>query len=156
MAKNYAAARSYEDEGVVTIVFTGPMGKRTVKRPFLTKFVRPKLYRYEFTERNGDGDNDRNRFVIWSDAAPERSKTWWTIQPEIKEDSLSMAIAAGTGISGVSSFTVPNLLMPDTIPGLPLTGLKDLKLIGDGGGGRDSLRQDRGQEHPGRYPDCLD
>ena len=55
MAKNYAAAGSYEDEGVVTIVFSGPMGKRTVKRPFSTKFVRPKLYRYEFTERFGDG-----------------------------------------------------------------------------------------------------
>ena len=62
MAKNYAAAGSYEDEGVVTIVFSGPMGKRTVKRPFSTKFVRPKLYRYEFTERFGDGENDRKHF----------------------------------------------------------------------------------------------
>ena len=70
-------------------------------------------------------------FVIWSDAAPERSKTWWTIRPQIKEESLAMAIAAGTGISGVSSFTVPNLLMPDSIPGRPLTGMKDLILIGD-------------------------
>ena len=107
------------------------MGRRTVKRPFFTKFVRPKLYRYEFTERSGDGEDERNRFVIWSDAAPERSKTWWTIQPEIKEGPLAMAIAAGAGISGGSAFTVPNLLMPDTIPGLPLTGLKDPKLVGE-------------------------
>jgi len=131
MTRTYAGARSYEDDGEVTIVFIGPTGKRTVKRPFLTKFVRPKLYRYEFTERSGDGEDERNRYVIWSDAAPERSKTWWTIQPEIKEGPLALAIGAGTGISGVSSFTVPNLLMPDTIPGLPLTGLKDLKPIGE-------------------------
>ncbi|MDR3637208.1 MAG: sigma-70 family RNA polymerase sigma factor [Isosphaeraceae bacterium] len=131
MVKTYATARSYEDEGEVTIVFTGPNGKRTVKRPFLTKFVRPKLYRYEFSERSGDGDDERNRFVIWSNAAPERSKTWWTLQPEIKEGPLAMAIGSGTGISGGSSFTVPNLLMPESIPGLPLTGLRDLELIGE-------------------------
>jgi RNA polymerase sigma factor (sigma-70 family) len=131
MTRTYAGARSYEDDGEVTIVFTGPMGKRTVKRPFFTKFVRPKLYHYEFTERSGDGENERNRFVIWSDAAPERSKTWWTIQPEIKEGPLAMAIGAGAGISGASSSTVPNLLMPDTISGLPLIGLHDLKLIGE-------------------------
>jgi RNA polymerase sigma factor (sigma-70 family) len=132
MAKTYADARSYEDEGEVTIVFVdGPTGRFTVKRPFSTKFVRPKLYRYEFTERAGDGEGERKRFVIWSDAAPERSRYWWTVQPKIEEGPLAMSIASGTGISGGSAFTVPNLLMPDTLPGPPLTGLKDLKLVGE-------------------------
>jgi outer membrane lipoprotein-sorting protein len=131
MAKTYADARSYEDDGEVTLVFTSPMGRRTVRRPFSTMFVRPKLYRYEFAERYGEGKNERNRFVIWSDAAPERSKSWWTIQPDIKEVPLTMAIAAGTGISGGSAFTVPHLLMPDVLPSLALTGLKDFKLVGE-------------------------
>ena len=101
--KTYAEARSYADEGEVVLVFHLATGKNTVKRPFLTRFVRPNLYRYEFTERGGDGENEEKHFVIWSDAAPERSKRWWTIQPEVKDASLWTAVATGTGISGGSA-----------------------------------------------------
>lgn len=130
--KTYAEAKSYEDEGEVVQVFIEqvliqPTGKWTVKRPFSTRFVRPKLYRYEYSERKGDGEDERTRYVIWSDAAPERSKHWWTIQPDIKEDSLEMSIGAAAGVSGGSSLTIPALLMPDAIKGNILAALKDLK-----------------------------
>lgn len=131
MVKTYSEARSYEDDGEVAIVFISPTGKRTVKRPFLTKFVRPKLYRYEYSERNGDGENERTRYVIWSDSAPDLAKAWWTIQPQIKETTLAMAAGTAAGVSALSSMTVANLLMPSAIPGLPLTGMKDFKLIGE-------------------------
>ena len=98
-----------------------------MKRPFSTRFVRPNLYRYEFSERKGDGEDERTRYVIWSDAAPERSKHWWTIQPEIKEDSLAISIAGATGVSGGSAVTIPALLMPDAIGANILAALKDLK-----------------------------
>jgi hypothetical protein len=131
-AKAYAGARSYRDEGEVITVFTGePGGKRTVKRPFSTKFVRPKLYRYEFSERMGEGENERSHFVIWSDAAPERSKTWWTLRPATEERSLAMAIGSAAGVSGSSSHTVPSLLMPDVVMGSQLRAMRDLKLVGE-------------------------
>ena len=60
MARIYAGARSYEDEGQVILVFTGPIGRHGVRRPFSTKFVRPKHYRYEFTE----GEVVPRRYVI--------------------------------------------------------------------------------------------
>mgnify|MGYP001096355021 CR=1 FL=1 len=130
--KTYAEAKSYEDEGEVVQVFIEqiliqPTGKWTVKRPFSTRFVRPKLYRYEFSERKGDGEDERTRYVIWSDAAPGRSKHWWTIQPEIKVDSLETSIGGAAGVSGGSSLTIPALLMPDAIKGNILAMLKDLK-----------------------------
>jgi outer membrane lipoprotein-sorting protein len=132
MARTYAGARSYSDEGEVITVYTGePAGKRTHKRPFSTKFVRPKLYRYEFWERRGEGEDERNRYVIWSDAAPERSKAWWTLRPAIDEKSLAMAIGAAVGVSGSSSNTVPGLLMPDVVTGSQLRAMRDLKLVGE-------------------------
>jgi RNA polymerase sigma factor (sigma-70 family) len=131
-ARTYAGARSYRDEGEVATVFTGEAGgKRTVKKPFSTRFVRPKLFRFEFSERRGEGEDERNRFVIWSDSAPERSKTWWTIRPAIEEQPLAMALGAAAGVSGSSSQTVPGLLMPDVVTGSQLGAMRDLKLVGE-------------------------
>ena len=132
MIRTYAGARSYQDEGEAVLVFPGTPRKRTVKRPFVTKFVRPKLFRYEFSERSGDGEDDRSRYVIWTDAAPERSKTWWTIQPQVQERSLALATGAAVGVSASTSQTVPSLLMPKALPSRGSMGwLKQPKLIGE-------------------------
>ena len=127
MVKAYAEARSYRDEGEVTLVFTDPLGKHTQKKPFATKFVRPKLFRFEFTER--DSFEETRRYVIWSDAAPERAKTWWTIRPKVEEASLPMAVGAAAGVSSLSSLTIPRLLMPRAIQGHSPADLKGLKLV---------------------------
>jgi RNA polymerase sigma factor (sigma-70 family) len=132
MIKTYADARSYEDEGEAVLVFKGEQPGRTVKRPFATKFVRPKLFRYEFSERTGDGEGDRNRYVIWTDAAPESAKTWWTIRPEVQENPLALAVGAAVGVSGGTSQEVPGLLMPKAISSRASLGwLKEAKLAGE-------------------------
>jgi hypothetical protein len=131
MAEVYSGARSYQDEGVVTLVFINPNGRRrTEKKPFATKFVRPNLFRYEFWKRYGDGEGENDHYVIWSDAAPDRSRSWWTITPELREGPLASLIAAATGVSSSSSRTVPSLLMPGPLGRSALTSLKDPREMG--------------------------
>lgn len=129
MARTYADARSYSDEGEVTLVFTDATTQRTQGKPFSTRFVRPKRFRFEFTER--DFFDQPRRYVIWTDAAPERSKTWWTIRPAVEEHSLPLAVGAAAGVSSLSSLTIPRLLMPEAVQGRALTDLKGLKLAGE-------------------------
>ena len=132
MIKTYADARSYRDEGEAVLVFWTGAQKRTVKRPFATKFVRPNLFFYEFSERAGDGDDERNRYVIWTDAAPERSRAWWTIKPEVRENPLALALGTAAGVSGGTSTDVPSLLMPKDISSRGSLGwLKEPKLVGE-------------------------
>ncbi|MDG3006208.1 hypothetical protein [Paludisphaera mucosa] len=130
--KTYAGAKSYEDEGESTAVFISAAGgRRTVKKPFSTRFVRPKLFYYEFTARNGEGEEEKSRYVVWTDAAPERSKIWWTLRPEIQDESLHLALGSGAGISGGSATIIPALLMPETIMANRLRVLKGLKFAGE-------------------------
>lgn len=128
-ARTYAEARSYRDVGEVKLVFTDALGRHTQRKLFSTMFVRPKLFRFEFTER--DSFDEPKVFVLWSDASPDRAKTWWTIQPKVKETTLPMAVGAAAGISSRSSLTIPRLLMPEAIAGQSLTDLKGLKSVGE-------------------------
>jgi outer membrane lipoprotein-sorting protein len=127
MVKAYAEARSYQDEGEVVLIFTDPAGRRTQKKPFATRFVRPGLFRFEFTER--DAFEELKRYVIWSDAAPDRAKTWWTVRPKVEEQSLAMAVGAAAGVSSLSSLTVPRPLMPAAIPSQSLADLRGPKIV---------------------------
>jgi RNA polymerase sigma factor (sigma-70 family) len=129
VAKTYADARSYSDEGEVTLVFTDATSQRIQGKPFSTRFVRPRLFRFEFTER--DFFNQPNRYVIWTDTAPERSKTWWTIRPNIEEHPLDLAVGAAAGVSSRSSHIIPRLLMPGVVQGQSLIDLKGLRLAGE-------------------------
>ncbi|WP_068412183.1 RNA polymerase sigma factor [Planctomyces sp. SH-PL62] len=129
--KTYAGAKSYEDEGESTAVFTSPSGKRTVKKPFSTRFLRPNLFYFEFSQRTGDGDGEMDRFVVWSDAAPESSKHWWTLRPKVQEETLQMALGGASGISGGTSTLIPSLLMPEAVPTYPLRVLKDPRFAGE-------------------------
>jgi hypothetical protein len=129
VAKTYADARSYSDEGEVTLVFTDATTQRTQGKPFSTRFVRPRLFRFEFTER--DFFNQPKHYVIWSDAAPDRTKTWWTIKPNIEEHPLDLAVGAAAGVSSRSSHTIPRLLMPGVVQGQSLIDLKGLRLAGE-------------------------
>jgi RNA polymerase sigma factor (sigma-70 family) len=126
MVKTYAEARSYQDEGEVVLVFIDPAGRRTQKKPFTTRFVRPRLFRFEFTER--DSFEELKRYVIWSDAAPDRAKAWWTVRPKVEEQSLAMCVGAAAGVSSLSSLTVPRLLMPAAIPAQSLADLRGPKI----------------------------
>src|SRR5262249_18501533 len=70
-------------------------------------------------------------YVIWSDAAPDRAKSWWTIQPNIEEHPLALAVGAAAGVSSRSSLTIPRLLMPEAVQGLSVIDLKGLKHAGE-------------------------
>jgi len=128
--KTYAEAKTYEDDGESVEDFQGQQNF-TVRKTFLTRFVRPKLFRFEYSVPQGPGTVEQ-RYVIWSEAAPERSKAWWNIRPQIGETDLATALGTATGVSSGTSYLIPSLLMPKVLePRRSLGGLKELKLIGE-------------------------
>lgn len=131
----YRTCRSYRDTGAVTIVFIEPRGKsQTVVRPFRTEFVRPRRFRFEYTEKQG---GTVERYVVWDDGHVARS--WWTVDPQVRTSpSLRMPLAGATGVSGGSAHTAPRLLMPETVGGWAITDLANARVLGaDRVGGAD-------------------
>ena len=132
MGKTYAGAGSYEDEGEVVTRFSSWWGKRTVSKPFETRFVRPGLFRYQYKDRPDGWFSGPNLYVIWSDAAPKVAKTWWTLRPEVEIRSLDHALAAAAGVSSGTSMNVPGLLMPEIWSRSYLLQLEGARTIGEG------------------------
>ncbi len=120
MAKVYASCRSYHDSGVVSTVTITARGQRTEKKPFTTAFVRPDRFRFEYTERIG---NDlASHFIVWRKGDDVR--TWWNVMPNMPPpQSLEMALAGATGVSGGSAHYIPAMLIPNEISGYYLTDL---------------------------------
>jgi hypothetical protein len=102
----YARARTYVDRGVVVTTFNQNSGNWTTRRPFMTAFERPHRFRFEFSD-----EWMKSRMVVWQDGPP--AKLVWTVQPEVQEMDLPMAIASAAGVSGGSALNVPSMLMPD-------------------------------------------
>jgi len=126
--KAYANCKSYRDTGVATDVYHMKSGStRTTERPFTTAFVRHDRFRFEFNDRNNvikDPLGDRlGRYIIWSDG--KEVQTWWDVKPGIeKPESLSFALGAAFGVSGGTSSTIANLLLPDQTSGGKLQLIK--------------------------------
>jgi hypothetical protein len=116
----YAEAGTYRDEGVVEIVFRKPagVGEFAEYRPFRTHFIRPAHFHFEYKNTphpSAKSFRMRHRYVVWQNGEAVRS--WWTIQPEVREwDSLNSGLGAAVGVSGGSSSTVAGLLMPGEMP----------------------------------------
>lgn len=118
MAEAYLNCSTYTDTGTVTTVFKGERDTNTVVKPFSTAMVRPNQFRFEFTEEG----NLNSRYVVWRRGRDVR--TWWDVTQKSKRvDSLSLALAGATGVSGSSAHTVPALLMPE-VGGRMLTDLE--------------------------------
>jgi hypothetical protein len=136
VAQVYRDCRSYSDSGVVKTVFFSKNDKDLDEKPFTTAFVRPDQFRFESTS-NPPKLNVQlplkfkdMKFIIWQKGNDIR--TWWTIEPgKKKEISLSMAIAAATGISGGAAHTIPALLMPTEVGGQRITEYGQYKRIAD-------------------------
>ena len=127
MVRAYADCKTYRDTGVVKTVFIEANGTRTVEKPFTTAMVRPDRFRFEYKETG----NQRNRYIIWSSG--KDVKTWWGIKPGIKmSDSLELALAGATGVSGGSAHTIPAMFLPDKVSGLKLTEITGAKRAEDG------------------------
>jgi outer membrane lipoprotein-sorting protein len=127
MAKTYAQCKSYRDSGMVKTVFVLADGNRTMEKPFTTAFVRPDRFRFEYSEAQL---SRKMRYIVWWNGREARS--WWSVMPGVKkEESLGMALAAATGVSGSSAHTIPALLVSKEVGGRRLTDITDAKRIKD-------------------------
>ena len=128
MAKAYAGCKSYRDSGVVQTVFVKADGSLAVEKPFRTAFVRPDRFRFEFSQKGPDGKV--SRYIIWRKG--QDIQTWWDLEPGVKKpESLNLALAGATGVSGTSAHTVPRLLLPKAVEGRSLLELTDVRRVGD-------------------------
>lgn len=128
MAKAYATCKSYHDSGVVKTIFIKTGGNLTVEKPFTTAFVRPDRFRFEYKEQKGGGQE--YRYIVWR--KDKEVKTWWDVRPGIeKEESLGLALAGATGVSGSSAHTIPALLLPEEVGGRRLTDITKAQRIKD-------------------------
>ncbi|MFM9959423.1 MAG: hypothetical protein ACKVZJ_15305 [Phycisphaerales bacterium] len=115
----YERCSSYRDSGEVVTVFIHDEPRphrRTTIRPFKTLFVRPARFRFEFREQSIGPEDEWDRYVVtWQNGV---ARTSWTVTNKTEErDSLGLAIAGATGVSGGSAFCVPSLLLPNEIFG---------------------------------------
>src|SRR5262245_54578520 len=142
MAQAYERCATYRDSGHVATLFLNPDGtlSHTSLQPFRTAFVRPDRYRFEY---NDEG----SRCIIWADG--QDVLRWWDVDPGVKRpESLGLALAGATGVSGGSAHTVPALLMPEEVGGRLLTDLADLVLLGEGQIGGAACYRIRAQHIP--------
>lgn len=132
MADVYAACSSYRDTGDDVSVFIddGSRNRRTRSRPFRTLFVRPRLFRFEFRNRDIGPEVDWPIHVIWRTG--EATYTYGSrANYRERTKSLGMAVAGATGVSGGTAHTVPRLLMGAEIGGFCITDLLDLRVEGE-------------------------
>ena len=121
----YRSCKSYVDKGEAKEIWGS--GNRVVRKPFTTAFVRPSLFRFEFTE---DSDLTTQTLVVWRDGVSIRS--WWSVKPETKYyETLGPALRDATGVSSGSAAVVPTMLLQNLGDRQRFQNLTDLKLIGN-------------------------
>ena len=138
MATVYATCTSYCDTGLVSTRFIEDKGTRTIEKPFTTAFVRPDRFRFEYQ----DGSHQA---IVWREGETVRVEWPWTgiaeLPPQlIKPESLELALAGATGVSGGSAHTIPALLLPEEVGGRRLTDMTEVKQI------EDTLSEEEGVE----------
>jgi outer membrane lipoprotein-sorting protein len=128
LAMTYAHCTSYQDAGVVRIVYLESGRSRIEERPFRTAFVRPDSFRFEYTETGLFGA--KRRYIVCR--VGTRVQTWWDVKPGVEEkESLGSALGAATGVSGGSAHAIPALLLPREVEGRRLTDMTDAKRLAD-------------------------
>lgn len=124
LAEVYATCAVYQDSGAVIT-----RSKHLTIRPFRTAFVRPDRFRFEYQDRFGETD-PWHRHVVWANGNDVR--VWWDIRPQVERpESLRLALAGATGVSGGAAHTIPSLLMSDLFGPNPLTCLADVSSLPD-------------------------
>ncbi len=123
----YLQCSTYRDVGKVTTIFFENGRQRTDEKPFQTAFVRPGQFRFEYQTKVPPG-----RYIIWRDGAD--MQTWWNVHdpPLRTPQSFSLAIAGAMGVSGVSAYRIPSLLLPSDVGGTGVARLTTMKPIEDG------------------------
>src|ERR1044072_1454737 len=125
MTERYAALSSYQDAGVVEMISSDSLPRRSTDIFFKTYFTRPKKLRFEWLDYLSLASNGRN--AIWSDG--EKVFSFYSFEPDRIEakENVGMAIAGATGVSLGSAHTVPSLLLSE-VNGFLLTDLTKLSL----------------------------
>jgi hypothetical protein len=131
MSDAYASLQTYSDTGVVFRHFKNDAAPN--ETTFETAFARPKLFRFAWVSHHPYPPlrHVEWKSVIWFDGrAPYSHADWGPDQGKSKiEDSLTMAVAGATGVSGGAAHTVVRLILPE-IGGFSLGDLASPELVG--------------------------
>ena len=107
--KRYSTAKTYRDEGLVHTKFL-TKSPHEDERPFSTAFERDGRFCWEFRSSAGPGERPTQRYVVWS-RDQKTFDTWWDITRKHEQhDSIGMALAGPTGISGGSALAIIPML----------------------------------------------
>jgi len=128
MVEVYASCRTYSDSGEVKTDYGRGRSKFSRRHPFLTAFVRPSSFRFEFSRR---GPRDGwDRYIAWKEGDVEKS--WWPFGSPPDSTTLERTLLTMSILSDGVALTVPSLLFPNNIRGTSiLTALDELKLAGE-------------------------
>lgn len=110
--KVYKEAKTYRDEGKVTLVLKTARTIKSVK-PFATAFERGGRFRWQYRDSVMPGGKADQKYTIWSTDGKSFS-SYWTLMPK-REDGqeLSQPLAGATGISSGAATIVVPMLVPD-------------------------------------------
>ncbi|MCB9896765.1 MAG: hypothetical protein H6825_02050 [Planctomycetes bacterium] len=122
----YAFCSSYQDRGSIVTSMREDGRKIQRRKQFATAFARPDRLLFEFVDQGPFIAGAR--YVIWSSDGEVRS--WWSLADAPKARNLEVALAAAAGVSGGTSITLPNLLIPG-LPSPPLLALTDVARLED-------------------------
>lgn len=126
--KVYREAKSYSDTGEVKTTLMTEGKQETYTVPFTTAFVRPDRFRFEFKYKSNASGPDWRRYVVWQNG--NKIVSWRSKTNESENlQSLSIAIASATGISGGSASDIPRLLLPYKVGGGTITDLQEMKIV---------------------------
>lgn len=125
----YAQARSYQDEGTVTIQnFTRKQLQRTKTLQFSTRFERGGAFRLAYAPTTPTTPGECS--VVWSDGT---RRGFWSSQRASVDSTRTLAqmlTVAGAG-SGSATRRIPGLLFPDEKKGVGwVNDLRSLRLLG--------------------------
>ncbi len=73
MAETYLECKTYRDTGIVTTNYKSQRGTEKDVKHFSTAMVRPKQFRFEYTEERPPN----SRYVIWRNG--NHVRTWWDV-----------------------------------------------------------------------------
>jgi len=127
--KVYANCKSYMDKGYVRTEFMEKNGIKTnvTKKIFSTAYIRPNKFRFEYAEMKAG--ELQGQYIVWKNN--KKVKTYWELMGEETPESLSMAIAAATGVSGGSALNISSLLIPEVCRKTLLTRINNPTLIAE-------------------------
>jgi outer membrane lipoprotein-sorting protein len=121
VAALYAATKTYQDSGVVTLRIegAGAGGGLISNVPFKTAYRAPDQFRFEFNAPHPRMiPMPSMHWIIYRNG---KKVEQWAFSKTGTQGSLNRALAGATGVSSAAAHTIPALLMPEVIGGRKIT-----------------------------------